>query len=420
MKIKVFSVVTVVIMLISCFTLSVSADEIKKSSAEDVVKEFLSTDGRIIGIASKGEWDIFPENSIPALKAAAETGIDMILVDVKKTSDGKLILFSDDTTERMLASDTVFTVSEATYSELSAHFLRNSCGGSNEKASSYKIPTLEDALTFAKEADTAIVLRCDASLIPDVNEEVTAAGMKESVIIMTEASQKDTENALSQCKEKPYVINTIKGNVIFVIKNFINSIEKQDFSGVQLKTGNRYGINFYPSLLSEYSSKMRVIADPTVPETCGARQDSESWWNDLISRGYSVIITDHPEMFTEYIERTNTARERLQSLFDKYVTNHTLPDFKDDALNDMKKAYTDAVSESERLLGDKSSAVCDMVDCYAALSKAANDISINFSSLEDGSAGTTVTVPRILLCIAFAVAAVAVQIYFFKRRKKEG
>ncbi|MBQ3537744.1 MAG: glycerophosphodiester phosphodiesterase family protein [Clostridia bacterium] len=420
MKIKFFSVITAFAILLTCFIGTVSADEVKKASAEETVKEFLNNDGRIMGIASKGKWDTFPENSIPALKAAAETGIDMILVDVKQTSDKKLILFSDDTTERMLFSDTVYTVSETTFSELSAHFLRNSCGGSNEKASSCKIPTLDEALSFGKEADTALVIRCDASVIPAVSEEVNSAGMKECVIIMTEASPKETENALSQCKESPHIINTIKGNVIFVINNFVNSIEKQGFSGVQLKTGNRYGINFYPSLLSKYSSKMRVIADPTNPETCGARQDSESWWNDLISRGYSVIITDHPDIFTEYLERTDKSRERLQSLFDKYVTNHTLPDFKDDALNDMKKAYTDAVSEAERLLSDNSSAVCDMVDCYAALSKAANDISINFSSIEDGSAGTTVTLPRILLCIAFAAAAVAVQVYFFKRRKKEG
>ena len=53
------------------------------------------------------------------------------------------------------------------------------------------------------------------------------------------------------------------------------------------------------------------------------------YWNDLISRGYSVIITDHAERFSEYKADCLEARAELQEIYDKYVTNHTLPDFRD-------------------------------------------------------------------------------------------
>ena len=61
-----------------------------------------------------------------------------------------------------------------------------------------------------------------------------------------------------------------------------------------------------------------------------------------------------------------------------------------------------------------------MQQCCSKLNKAANDVNKNFTSLEDGSAGTTVTPGRIILCVAAVIVVIAVQIYFFRRRKKVG
>ncbi|MBR3767304.1 MAG: hypothetical protein IKL10_03575 [Clostridia bacterium] len=420
MKTKIFSLISAVLMILVLFIPTVSADETESfSRTENSIKTFLDGQGAIIGVSSKGEWDEYPENSVPAIKAAAETDIDFVLLDVKKTSDGTLIIFSDDTTERMLSAEEIFTVSATDYKTLSEFYLKKACGGSNEKISEYKIPTLEEAIACAKENDIPLILRSSASLISDVTDILSENNALSTSILMTDGSKKEITSALSECEQKPYLIGTKKGNVIFAISSYVSFLDGIDACGVELKTGNRYGINYYYSVVGGFSEKMRVIANPTVPEECGARQDSEKWWSDLISRGYSVIITDHADMFSKYKERTNEARERLQKLYDKYVTNHTLPVFKDENLNDLKKAYTDAVSLTESLLADKSSSFQDLNDGYAALSKAANDININFSALEDGSAGTTVTLPRILLCIAAVIVVIAVQIYFFKRRKKE-
>ena len=86
-------------------------------------------------------------------------------------------------------------------------------------------------------------------------------------------------------------------------------------------------------------------------------------------------------------------------------------------MNDYKKAYNDAVTAAETLLADSSSSLQDMRDAYTKLSAAMKDIELHYEELEAGTAGKTVTVPRILLCAAFAAAVVIVQVYFFKRRK---
>lgn len=418
MKNKFISVILVLVTLLLCIIPTVSADE-NQSRIQGSINEFLNKNGNVIGVSSRGEWDEYPENSLPAITQAAKTDVDFVLVDVKRTADGVLVLFSDETSERMLDASEVFAVSEKKYTELSQFFLRSSCGGSAADTSEEKIPTLEEALSVSSENDIPLILSCKASLIPEITKLLTDKDMLHSCIILANGSKKELNNALSQCSEKPYVTGSKKGNVIFDIYSYANNLEKAGAAGLELKTSNRYGINYYYSVVSSLSENLRIVANPTSPETCGARQDSEKWWDDLISRGYSVIITDHAELFADYRKRADEAKSRLKELYDKYVTNHTLPDFKDENLNDIKKAYTDAVATADKLLSDASVSLTDINDAYSALSKAANDINKNFSALEDGSAGTSITLPRIILCILAVAAVIIVQIYFYKRRRKE-
>lgn len=421
MKNKTVFFIISILILMGTLIVPASAEKEDASRITASMEAFSDTDGRIIGVSSKGEWDNYPENSIPAIEEAAKTDIDFILIDIKKTSDGKLIAFSDDTTARMLDSTDVYNVAEANYETLSEFFLRNSCGGKGEKATEYKIPLLSEVITTAKANDIPLILRCDADVIAPVSDELSDLNAHGMCIIMTDASHKEMKAAISQCKDTPKIIGSKKGNVIFVMNSYVNKTDEIGALGIDLKTGNRYGINYYKSVVGNYASKMRVIADPTTPEVCGARQDSEKWWNDLISRGYSVIITDHAELFCKYLERNDAARQELSTLYEKHVTNKVLPNgFEKIMLNDYKKAYTDAVSFADEILKDNSASLQDINDCNSALIKASNDISIHFDALEDGSSGTTITVPRIILCVIAVTVVIIVQIYFFKRRKKVG
>ncbi len=420
MKLKILSLLITITLLLTVFVPFADATSLRMSRIMLSTESFSDPSGVILGVSSKGEWGQYPENTLPAIIEAAKTEIDFVAVDVKRTLDGQLILFSDDTTERMLDSEDIFTVADTDYSVLSVYNLRNACGGSNEKVTDIKIPTLSEALDTAKENDIPLIIRCSASLIPEVTAVLSDKDALSMAVIMTDGKIKDINEALSHIDEKPVIAGSIKGNVIFNILSYVNGLEGLEAAAVELKTGNRYGINYYRSLLNNYGEKLRIIADPTTPEISGYREDSEMYWDDLISRGYSVIITDHAERFSQYKENCTEQRAELQEIYDKYVTNHTLPDFKDEILSDIKKAYTDAVAEAEILLGDNSSSLRDMQECYSKLFKAANDVNKNFSALEDGSAGTTVTPVRIALCVIAVAVVVIVQIYFFKRRKKAG
>jgi glycerophosphoryl diester phosphodiesterase len=57
----------------------------------------------MIVIAHRGFSSRFPENKMPAIRAAIELGVDMVEIDVQQTRDGELIVFHDYGLERIYA-----------------------------------------------------------------------------------------------------------------------------------------------------------------------------------------------------------------------------------------------------------------------------------------------------------------------------
>ncbi len=52
-------------------------------------------------VAHRGSGSKYPENSVKAIREAIKLGVDFVEVDVRKTRDGKLTLWHDDTVERL-------------------------------------------------------------------------------------------------------------------------------------------------------------------------------------------------------------------------------------------------------------------------------------------------------------------------------
>ncbi len=55
---------------------------------------------RALLVAHRGASDSAPENTLPAVEAALEAGVDAIEIDVQRTADGVVVLVHDDTWQR--------------------------------------------------------------------------------------------------------------------------------------------------------------------------------------------------------------------------------------------------------------------------------------------------------------------------------
>lgn len=404
------SIFITIIMLVMLFNFPAAANGV---SAPEKLRE---PDGGAIGVASKGLWREYPENSLEGIAAAAKTGIDFVLADLKFTSDGTAVLFSDDSGERMLGTNKA--ICDMSYAELSGLKLKDGCGGISAEYTQYTVPTLEAALKAAKAGGFYLMLSVSAGDIAAVTQILCENAALESTPLLIDADYKEIKAQTDSLAQKPMIIGVKRSNVIFSVNSYVNKMYENGAVGVNLKTTNRYGVNFRNGVLGGFEGRLRAAANTAQAETCGAREDSEKWWNDLISRGYSIIITNEPELFCDYMSRTSAAKAALSSLYKKYTDEWKLPEFKSEIFNDYKKAYTDAVSDAAALLSDNASALSDISDCTAALQKAVDNIKLNYEALQNGTAGVSVTPVRIMLCAAAAAAVIAVQIFFFKKRKK--
>lgn len=370
--------------------------------------------GPIVGIANKGLWTEYPENSLEGIRAAAKAGLSLILTDVSRTSDGVLVLLASDAAGRMLDAGQQETAGN-TYGDLAALPLKNGVGGKGNPATEYRIATLEAALTAAASEGFALVLKCDVSLAPEITALLREKNAGSRAILYFTGKQKAVlEAARTYGGEFPLIAEK-RSNVIFAVTSFLDSLQQADAAGAVLKTTNRYGVIYYPGTLRRCKT-LRAVADTGNYKTAGYREDTVKWWDDLIGRGYSAVITDDPAAFAAYLRDNEEARQRLAAKLDE-AKNAALPVFKNPLFNDYKKAYTDAVSAAEALLADQSSSLMAMRDCHTSLTSAMKELRLHFDEIETGTAGSTVSVRNILLCVGAAAAVIAAQIFFYKRRK---
>ena len=73
--------------------------EVAVRNASILLEEYLEQQN-ILVIAHRADWRSACENSILAIENAIEMGVDMIEIDLKKTSDNELILMHDHTLDR--------------------------------------------------------------------------------------------------------------------------------------------------------------------------------------------------------------------------------------------------------------------------------------------------------------------------------
>ncbi|OME10751.1 hypothetical protein BSK60_23915 [Paenibacillus odorifer] len=98
--------------------------------------------------AHKGDWRGHPENSLSGIQSAIDMGVEMVEIDVRKTSDGKIVLMHDPDVNR--TTNGTGDVMNLTLAQIKALKLREGQGGSGAALTNETVPTLEEAMNLAK------------------------------------------------------------------------------------------------------------------------------------------------------------------------------------------------------------------------------------------------------------------------------
>ena len=129
-----------------CALFASCSTEKAATRAEQIRKQLLTCDeSSVIVVAHRADWRNFPENSLEAIQSSIDMGVDMLEIDVQRTKDGVLMLMHDHNLDRMTTGSG--NITETTWEEISKLNLKDHKGN----VTSYKVPTLEQALLLCKD-----------------------------------------------------------------------------------------------------------------------------------------------------------------------------------------------------------------------------------------------------------------------------
>lgn len=147
----------------------------------DLIRSLLLSPDKdaVLVTAHRGAHAEHPENSLAAIEAAIEMGASLVEIDLRRASDGTLVLMHDDRLDRTTAG--TGRVSDFTADELKEVALTLPDG----RVTSEHIPTFREALAVA---DGRILLMLDSKVdtpddIATIAEIVAEAGAADSVLL---------------------------------------------------------------------------------------------------------------------------------------------------------------------------------------------------------------------------------------------
>lgn len=399
------SVAIVAIILMGFFSVNIVAYD-----AADSMKSFISSDNRILCIAHRGDWHSFPENSAQAVNAARE--YDLISVDVKVTSDSEVVLMADETIDRMCTDEdgkaVTGLVSSFTLDQLKSFYLRESNGSADKERTDCRVASLENALE-AVDNESVLILNIESRDVETVYKKVISLNSTDKVIFRINDSMSKILDSVRGLEKCPTIIGNYQGNIIFMATNAVKECFSAGYNTIELGSANGHGVLYDNFLMKRFKNNGRAMVS-MVNGRCGKRTDNETGWDDLISRGYSVIETDYPKELTEYISRLEASASELERYVDLYKDTDLTP-FTTDTENALKAALANS---------------SDKLNCVSSLSELDNarySLQASHDKLKTG-AKKTVTLAfnfssgRIAVAVLCASALIISQAFLFKRRKK--
>ncbi|MBD8960994.1 MAG: hypothetical protein EGR81_01825 [Ruminococcaceae bacterium] len=348
---------------------ALSVSSVIAADASDIASDFSDGKKNIICIAHRGDWHSFPENSAEAINAAAE--YDAVSVDIRLTADGKPVLMADEKVDRMSVDgegkSVSGKVSSFTLAQLKELYLRESNGGIDKKKTTCRIPELKEIYETAA-GRTAVMLNVQENDFKTVYDYVKALGkLDETVFRINAKPQKIIE--LTRDLDGVNVTGNYQGNIIFLATSAVKKYFAANIHTIEMGSTNGNGVLYDNFLMKRFVGSKRAMVS-MVNGRCGKRADNETGWDDLISRGYSVIETDFPAELTEYIRKTETAATDLEKNIDIYANTDLSP-----YTSETEKAFSSALSAAKKTLDGRSS-FSELTDARSALQSAHDSLKV--------------------------------------------
>lgn len=267
-----------------------------------IIKEFKNPKGKVVLVAAhRGDWRNAPENSILAIRYAIAMGVDIVEIDVQKTSDGQLVLMHDGTIDRTTTGKG--RVEDHTLAELKALYLRNGAG----VATTYRIPTLEEAM---QEMKGKVMVNLDKSYkyMDETYAVLEKTGTVDHGIFKGNELSPGTVKAahgavISKALYMP-IVSLDNSNADSTLQVFLSELHVPAFEIIFRKDTS--------AVLAHLPvGKCRLWVNALWASLNGGHYDDMAFddgntkdsWDWLLSKGFTVIQTDRPAALLAYLHK---------------------------------------------------------------------------------------------------------------------
>ena len=227
-------------------------------------------------ISHRGEHLSHPENTLAAYQAAADAGADYFEVDVRTTSDGRLVLMHDATVDR--TTNGHGEVRAMTFAQIRA---LDAGGGA-------QVPTFEEALHLAAHAKTKVYVDCKDVVPAELVAALKNTGMSSNVVIYGKLAFLKEVRGLRVMPEATSVANM--ATIAAELSPSVIAFDHRDFQPEIIRLAKQAKADVYVDRL-------------------GAA-DTEQHWQQAIDLGATGIQTDHPAELARYLKSKGLALRR--------------------------------------------------------------------------------------------------------------
>lgn len=237
-------------------------------------------------VGHRGASKKAPENTLPAFKLAWEQGVDAVEGDFRLTSDGKIVCFHDEDTEKIAGKK--ITVQDATLDELKTLDVGKWKGAPWKGA---RIPTLaEVALTVPEGGKLYIEIKCGPEILPVLFDEIEKSDLDDEQIVIVSFN----EEVIRRLKvKKPnwkalwLAVYDKKDQPVLSGKKVLDLLESIRADGISTNASERIEESFVKSIAENgYEYHVWTIDDPAVAER-------------FIALGALSITTNVPDLLIE-------------------------------------------------------------------------------------------------------------------------
>lgn len=264
-------------------------------------------DARILVAAHRGYWRGAPENSLPSFQQAIDRKIDMIELDVMRTSDGQLVLMHDTTVDR--TTNGTGSVASKTLAQIKALRLKQGLGGAQAAVTDLQVPTLKEALNVI---GTRALINLDKAWAyrDQILQELIETGTVETAVFKSNAPVADVQAFRAKDPRILYSHIVEDGNAASlsgfgdnppdsyeIVFDRLTDAQIQPAAVAAAKAQSRIFINtMWYGLAGRYTDEASLI-------------DPARGWKPVIERhGADVIQTDNPDELQRYLRGIDVTR----------------------------------------------------------------------------------------------------------------